>query len=391
MRLVILTLLSAAILPYSTPDVFSSDELISNGGFETGDLSGWNVTPTCDVRSYVYLRPHMGKYSLRLGVEGGEGVLSQTIRIPERSKANFSFAYKLDEGAALDVYLRDASGSDVQHWSLREETDWKLLKFEVDAQLIGKPLTIIFVGKVFTEKRLEAVEVTSPTGQTSIIYTWSIYNYWPYIDSVSVIFEKAYYIVNVEVSGLPAGLSTNLYVDDQVEGSVKVGLSKRLQFRIGEHHRVRVEFYVNDTQQVRYVCKYYSTVTNASSDETLRFDYLPQYLLTVESPYGRTEGSGWFNKDDTAKFSVAPDAIPMDGLPGFLGAKYKFKGWGGDLRSTLRSSEIRMDSPKKVVALWEADYSSAYVMGVVIAALVSIPCIVILKVVLTLKRLRKRR
>ncbi|MEM3381897.1 MAG: hypothetical protein QXQ11_07070 [Candidatus Bathyarchaeia archaeon] len=386
-----MTLLSAAILPYSIPEVFSSEELISNGGFETGDLSGWNVNATCEVRSYVYLRPHMGKYSLRLGVEEGEGVLSQTIMVPEGSKANFSFAYKLDEGATLDVYLRDASRSAVQHWSLREETDWKLLKFEVDTQLVGKPLTIIFVGKVFTEKRLEAVEVTSPTGQTSIIYTWSIYNYWPYIDSVSVVFEKVYCIVNVEVSGLPAGLSTNLYVDDRMEGSIKVGLLKRLQFRMGEHHRVRVEDYVNDTQQVRYVCKHYSTVTKASSDETLRFDYSPQYLLIVESPYGRTEGSGWFNKDDTAKFSVAPDAIPMDGLSGFLGAKYKFKGWGGDLKSTLRSSEIRMDSPKKVVAFWEADYSSAYVMGGIIAVLASIPCIVILKVFLTLKRLRKRR
>ncbi|MBS7628947.1 hypothetical protein KEJ23_03100, partial [Candidatus Bathyarchaeota archaeon] len=220
---------SVAILPYSIPEVLSSEDLISNGGFETGDLSGWNVTATCEVRSYVYLRPHMGKYSLRLGVEGGEGLISQTIRIPEGSKANFSFAYKLDGGAALDVYLRDSSGSDVQHWSLRDETDWKLLRFEIDARLAGKPLTIMFVGKVFTEKRLEAVEVTSPTGRTSIIYTWSIYNYWPYIDSVSVVFEKAYYSVNVEVYGLPAGLSTKIFVDDQAGGSVKVGLSKRLQ------------------------------------------------------------------------------------------------------------------------------------------------------------------
>jgi hypothetical protein len=389
-QLVILILISVAMVPYIIPETLSYEDLVLNGGFETGDLSGWNVNGTCEVRSYVYLRPHMGKYSVRIGAEGGEGILYQTIEIPEGSKANFSFAYKLDEGAALDVYLRDASGTSVQHWSLREKTDWKLLKFEIDTQSAGKPLTIVFVGKVFTEKRLEAVEVTSPTGRTSIIYTWSIYNYWPYIDSVSVVFKRVYYSVNVEVSGLPAGLSTKIFVDDQVEGSIKVGLPKRFQFRIGDRHRLRVEDYVNDTQEVRYACKLCSTVTNASSDETLRFDYSPQYLLTLESSYGRTEGSGWFNKDDVAKFSVGPETIPMEGLLGFLGAKYKFKGWGGDLRSDLPSSEVVMNSPKRIVAVWEADYSSVYVIGGIFAALVSISCLAILRMRPTLKRLRKR-
>ncbi|MBS7628946.1 hypothetical protein KEJ23_03095, partial [Candidatus Bathyarchaeota archaeon] len=98
-----------------------------------------------------------------------------------------------------------------------------------------------------------------------------------------------------------------------------------------------------------------------------------------------------FSKDDTAKFSVAPETVPMEGLLGFLGGKYRFKGWGGDLRSDLPSSEIIMDSPKKVSAVWEADYSSVYMVGGIIAALISIPCIVILKMGrLALKILTKR-
>jgi hypothetical protein len=57
-------------------------DLVTNGGFETGDFTGWNVTN--DNLSFVYSSdplygPHSGTYEALLGAYGSDGTLSQTI------------------------------------------------------------------------------------------------------------------------------------------------------------------------------------------------------------------------------------------------------------------------------------------------------------------------
>lgn len=57
-------------------------QVVTNGGFETGDLSGWTVTgndaTAAPTGSYGYV-PHSGSYFAGLGDTSGQGSLSQVL------------------------------------------------------------------------------------------------------------------------------------------------------------------------------------------------------------------------------------------------------------------------------------------------------------------------
>ena len=66
-------LLLAAISPVS-----ARADLITNGGFETGDLTGWNCSGADDCDAYSS-NPHSGDYALEVFDNDGYATLSQTI------------------------------------------------------------------------------------------------------------------------------------------------------------------------------------------------------------------------------------------------------------------------------------------------------------------------
>ncbi len=72
-------LLALALL--STTSIPARAGLITNGGFETGDFSGWSVfADFTTVTQYLDgFSPHSGNYFAALGNGGGLGVLSQTV------------------------------------------------------------------------------------------------------------------------------------------------------------------------------------------------------------------------------------------------------------------------------------------------------------------------
>jgi len=357
----ILVVLAIAI-SYSIPRTFASEDLIVNGGFETGNFKGWDADATCKVRPHSvsgqYYEPaHTGKYSARIGTENVKGSLSQTITIPEKSKADVSFWYRVERGSSLDFYLRGADGSTIQRWGFQEESAWTLFKCEIGPQYAGEAIALVFEGKGFVELTYELVWVWDPNQGWIQLQQQVRHYYWPYIDDVNAFLGIAVYEVTVRISGLPSSVSTSIFVDGREE-YLRGEDSKTFQFTFGEHHEFKAKDYVYEGEEVRYVCK--SNVQTTSFDATIKFDYMPQYLLTVESSYGEATGSGWFDREDIARFSVSPITVPMEGFLGFLGAKYVFKGWTGGLSASSPLAETKMDSPKRVTAVWEADYSSAY-------------------------------
>ena len=107
---------------------------------------------------------------------------------------------------------------------------------------------------------------------------------------------------------------------------------------------------------------------------TVTAEYKVQHKLTVNSQYGTTSGSGWYDAGSTAEFSVT-SSVPESGIMGSLGVKYVFQGWTGDSSAATPGSTILMDSPKTVTALWTKDYTQFYtitgaIAGIVIALMV---------------------
>lgn len=85
---------------------------------------------------------------------------------------------------------------------------------------------------------------------------------------------------------------------------------------------------------------------------TVTINYDTYYLLTVETLYGEVEGSGWYEANTAARWTVVEETVPMTGLLGLFGAKHR--------AANSTDTEV-MDSPKTVTVHWEPDYTMALI------------------------------
>jgi len=354
----------------SVPGTAGSQELVVNGGFEAGSFQGWDADGTCQVKPHEYptAPTHKGEYSASLGPSNPnivtKGSLSQIIRIPEDSMVIVSFWYRIEKQSSLDFSLREASGSIIQSWTFHETSTWTSFVYNLGPGYAGKSIDFTFEGKGFSEEVWVSGILDRPIPVRK--------NYYPYIDDVSVVAQSSSIDINVKASGLPSELSTKIFIDGRAGGALGGGESKALTFKFGDQPNLTAEQYVYESENVRYACKLYSLTMNASSEKTVTFDYTPQYRLTLESPHGMVEGSGWYDEEDAAKFSVSPETVPAEGVLGVLGVKYVFQGWSRDLKTGMASGQITMDSPKTGIAVWETDYLTLVLILGACAAMVAL-------------------
>ena len=86
------------------------------------------------------------------------------------------------------------------------------------------------------------------------------------------------------------------------------------------------------------------------SPKMLEAVWVAQYRLTVNSAYGQVSGGGWYDKDQTASFSVTS---PVDGGEG---TRHIFSSWTGDYSGSSLTGSVSMSSPKTVTATWRTQY-----------------------------------
>jgi hypothetical protein len=82
--------------------------------------------------------------------------------------------------------------------------------------------------------------------------------------------------------------------------------------------------------------------------------YKTQYLLTISSEYGTTQGTGWYGAGSSATFSVTPRVDTS------FGVSQIFNRWTGDFQSTEPTGTIKMDAPASIVAVWSTDSTVLY-------------------------------
>lgn len=117
-----------------------------------------------------------------------------------------------------------------------------------------------------------------------------------------------------------------------------------------------------------------------NSPKTINVIWKKMYYLAVNSTYGTANGTGWYDSDAEAKFSVSPTTVQAPGILGIFGGQMEFKGWQGDSNPTAASGTIIINGPKSVTAVWNANFVQSYViLGVILVAVIAVALYVLRK------------
>ena len=105
MKGILLSAAFAATIVVS-PAIAAGTNLLANGGFETGDFTGWtlsgNTGYTSVQSSFDGFAPYEGAYFALLGPVGSDGYLSQTFSDTAGAQYDVSFALGSDGGTPND-------------------------------------------------------------------------------------------------------------------------------------------------------------------------------------------------------------------------------------------------------------------------------------------------
>jgi hypothetical protein len=178
---------------------------------------------------------------------------------------------------------------------------------------------------------------------------WRVEMYYGPYQLLTENFSLGDYLVNVSIAGLPENLSAKVAIDGEEAGTIRGDEEKPSAPTFGMH-TILTTATVNLSEDTRYVAYSNSLVVTSQTSHT--FQYRTEYYVhvSVNSPYGRTGGSGWYAETTNATFSADS---PVAGGPE---TRYVFTGWSGDYVGDGPKGAILVDRPKNIVADYRLQY-----------------------------------
>lgn len=145
-----------------------------------------------------------------------------------------------------------------------------------------------------------------------------------------------------------------------------------LMLPVGMVHEITVPLVLPFDNSTRLVFTDWQDGTNDTKrtlildgDTKIAGSYRTQYLLRVNSIVPDYSHSGWYNAGANVSLRVE-GSIPTGGLLGFIGLRYVFRGWSGDLGSSSPSLNLTMDKPKIVNADFVVDYTQMVIPTILV-------------------------
>ncbi len=162
------------------------------------------------------------------------------------------------------------------------------------------------------------------------------------------------YSVSISIAGLPSTLTTNVYVDGSLNGTISGGQTRSFTFPVsGNFHSITVDFYVPNSvgaNGTRYFVKDASWSFSSAGSNV--FTYATQYYLTVQTLYSSASGQEWYDSGSVAHANVKDGEVDEG-----QGTRQVFAGWTqGASGTALTSNDIIMNGPKTAVASWKTQF-----------------------------------
>jgi ribosomal protein L40E len=158
------------------------------------------------------------------------------------------------------------------------------------------------------------------------------------------------YSVSFTVTGLPAGVRAQYYLDGVVNGTIATGETKTLDLFSGTMHTLSVDLNLDGGNGTRYQCR--DNIWSVGGEGPHNFIYKTQYYFEVVSPYGSPSGSDWYDEGATVQARLA-----VNMTVGPEGTRYVFVRWERDASGQgIASDPLVMNSPKRAVAQWKTQY-----------------------------------
>jgi hypothetical protein len=162
--------MAAAAIGFSAP--VHASELVTNGGFESGDFTGWTLSGNTGFTSVGSGSPHSGTYAADLGPVGSQGTLSQWLNTVAGATYNISFWLENDGGTpnSFQAYF----GSDPILLSLSNSGAFSYFNFSFTATG-GSPTLLSFDFRQDPAYwHLDDVSVQGPVGGVPEPATWGM-------------------------------------------------------------------------------------------------------------------------------------------------------------------------------------------------------------------------